>query len=488
MTSKNNEIIEPENNQDSQPENSSTESQPAASSESSDVVESAEAEAGAQEVKAEESSESEVTEPEADERSESEDTEFTETGFVETELPEAKLSEEEQPEAAPEEEKPEAEQPQPAPEAEAISPQPAMAYQPAQPAPELVAAEKQGKKGVKLATLAIVLALFVGGGSAYLSNQQALIYKYEMEALKTQISHLTVKLDEQARDSEGELASMAKSLTTQKHLMETQNKQQEESITSLQHALADFKGRRPNDWLLAEADYLVKLAGRKLFLDQDVESATQLMESADQRISALNDPSLVPLRKQMTKDIVTLKAVPLIDREGLSIRLTMLQQQVDKLPLSNAILPDAPVAKKAVVSDDIQDWQENLKASAKEFSEQFITFRSREGNVIPLLSPEQHYYLKENIKGKIENAIRAIYSENGKVYKTSLNVAAEWAEQFFNLDDPTVAQFTKAMKDLGQQNIEVTYPVQLDTQKALADVINERLRRDVTSMTLQEGK
>ena len=53
--------------------------------------------------------------------------------------------------------------------------------------------------------------------------------------------------------------------------------------------MADVKGRRPNDWLLAEADYLVKLAGRKLFLEHDVESATQLMESADQRIASLND-------------------------------------------------------------------------------------------------------------------------------------------------------------------------------------------------------
>ena len=48
--------------------------------------------------------------------------------------------------------------------------------------------------------------------------------------------------------------------------------QQDKSIASLQLAIADVQGRRPNDWLLAEADYLVKLAGRKLFLEHDAHN------------------------------------------------------------------------------------------------------------------------------------------------------------------------------------------------------------------------
>ncbi|WP_375751892.1 uroporphyrinogen-III C-methyltransferase [Vibrio sp. HN007] len=346
-------------------------------------------------------------------------------------------------------------------------------------------AEKQGSKGTKLATLAIVLSLFIGGGVAYMTNQQAQQYKAQVAELKSQISQLSAQLDKKLSDTS---ASVASNMNTLEAKSETLFNQQNESIKSLQVAISDIKGRRPNDWLLAEADYLVKLAGRKLFLDKDVESATLLMESADQRISALNDPSLVPLRKEMTKDIVSLKAVPLIDREGLAIRLTTLQQQVDELPLANAILPDAPVVETAEVSGDINDWQENLVTSLKDFSEQFITFRTRDGNVIPLLSPKQHYYLKENIKGKIENAIRAVYSENKEVYQTSLQVANDWSTQFFKLDDPSVIQFNKTLSDLSKKNIEVTYPVKLVSQKALSDVINERLRREVTSMTMEEKK
>jgi uroporphyrin-3 C-methyltransferase len=270
--------------------------------------------------------------------------------------------------------------------------------------------------------------------------------------------------------------------------VDTTVEQQQRSIDSLQLALADVKGRHPNDWLLAESDYLVKLAGRKLFLEKDVDSATLLMESADQRIAALNDPSLVPLRKEMATDITLLKSIPLVDKDGLALRLISLQQQVDTLPLANAILPDAPVVEQATVSDDINDWQSNLWTSLKDFSEQFITFRTRDGNVIPLLSPQQHYYLKENVKGKLETAIRAVYSEDQAIYDTALEVANSWALQFFKQDEASVMQFDKSIKQLAQQKVGVTYPVNLVSQKALETVINTRLRRQVTSLIQEDAQ
>jgi len=343
--------------------------------------------------------------------------------------------------------------------------------------------EKQGKRGVKLGTIAIIISLFFAGGGAFAFYQQNVQHKSQLAQLEAKIANMNNQLEQRVTSVESATESKVAAAYNK---AETELIQQSESIKSLQVALTDVQGRRPNDWLLAESDYLVKLAGRKLFLEKDVVSATKLMESADQRISVLNDPSLVPLRKEMAKDITTLKSVPLIDKDGLALRLISLQQQIDVLPLANAILPDAPVVEDKEISTDIYDWQDNLLTSLKDFSEQFITFRTREGNVIPLLAPEQHYYLKENVKGKIETAIRAIYNENQAIYQSSLKIADEWAMQFFKLDDPAVKQFNKSIQQLAGQNVEVNYPIKLVSQKVLRDVINERLRRQVTSMTTEE--
>ncbi|CAM3097036.1 uroporphyrinogen-III C-methyltransferase [Vibrio mytili] len=345
--------------------------------------------------------------------------------------------------------------------------------------------EKQGKRGVKLGTAAIILSVIFGGGLAYKLHEQQSQYQAQITQLQSQLEQAQTSMKQQLNQVKEETIAKA---TTVTHKAEVVLGQQQKSIESLQLAVADIKGRRPNDWLLAEADYLVKLAGRKLFLEHDVESATQLMETADQRIAALNDPSLVNLRKSMANDITKLRTVPLVDRDGLVLRLTALQQQVDTLPLANAILPEAQAVTEQEVSEDIANWQDNLMTSLKDFSENFITFRTRDGNVIPLLSPQQHFYLKENIKAKLETAIKAVYDEQGEIYTTALTTADKWALAFFNQDNNSVKEFNKTINQLSQQNIQVDYPTKLESQSKLSDVIRVRIRREVTTMTGTEDK
>ncbi|MGR5262042.1 uroporphyrinogen-III C-methyltransferase [Vibrio astriarenae] len=343
---------------------------------------------------------------------------------------------------------------------------------------------KEKKSGNKLAVLAILIALGIGAAGFYKLQEQDRIYQAEIAALKTQIE---MKQSEFASSIEASQAKTIERATELTHQAEVAVEQQQKSIESLQFAIADVQGRRPNDWLLAEADHLVKLAGRKLFLEKDAVTATRLMETADQRIATLNDPSLVPLRQQMAKDITELKGIPLVDREGLVLRITALQQQVSGLPLANAILPEEQPQEEVVVSSDINDWQENLKSSFKSFSESFITFRSRDGNVIPLLSPQQHFYLSENIKGKLETAIKSVYLEQGEIYQTAMANALEWSETFFDQDNHQVKQFNAALKELQQQDVHVEYPQKLVSQQPLEDVIRDRLRRGVTSI-VEENK
>ncbi|WP_281630794.1 uroporphyrinogen-III C-methyltransferase [Vibrio sp. St2] len=349
--------------------------------------------------------------------------------------------------------------------------------------PDTAKQEKNAKRGVKVGAVAIVISLIVGGGLTFQMQQQNAQYQSQIEALQKQLEQTTASVQQDLTATQQATLAKATEIT---HKTETVLSQQQKSIESLQLAIADVKGRRPNDWLLAEADYLVKLAGRKLFLEHDAVSATKLMESADQRIAALNDPSLVPLRKSMANDITKLKSVPIIDREGLVLRLTALQQQVDSLPLANAILPEAPEQKEQQVSEDIYDWKNNLMTSLKDFSENFITFRTRDGNVIPLLSPEQHFYLKENIKAKLETAIKAVYVEQQDIYQTALTTADKWSSSFFNQDVNTVIEFNKTLEMLSKQNVQVDYPVKLETQQILSDVIRDRLRREVTTLVTEE--
>ncbi|WP_277207288.1 uroporphyrinogen-III C-methyltransferase [Vibrio misgurnus] len=350
--------------------------------------------------------------------------------------------------------------------------------------PASAKAAPANQSGKKLATLALVLVLALGAGLAYLHQQQTSKWQSELQALRAELqqtrSDLTAEL-EQAQ------ASTTSQTTALAQRTETELEQQQQSLASLQLTLADIQGRRPNDWLLAEADYLVKLAGRKLFIEQDVTSATQLIQTADQRIATLNDPSLTPLRKAFANDITTLKSIPIIDRDGLVLRLISLQQQVASLPLANAMLPteQPPLASQAV-SEDITDWQTNLRRSLTAFAGHFITFRSRDGNAIPLLAPSQHFYLQENLKAKLETAIKAVYAQQQAIYHTSLTTAAQWSSAFFNAEDPALQAFNRTLEQLAKLQVQVEYPVKLQSQQPLSEAINQRLRRSVAPLTTEQ--
>lgn len=351
------------------------------------------------------------------------------------------------------------------------------------PSSQPTQANTSTQRGTKLATIAIVLTILFSGGLTLHFQQQQALYQAQLDTLRTELNQARQGLQTDLDTAKQEVIRTATDIATRS---EVELNQQHKSIESLQLAVADIKGRRPNDWLLAEADYLVKLAGRKLFLEQDAESATLLMENADQRIAELNDPSLTPLRKAMAHDITQLKAIPFIDKDGLVLKLISLQQWVDQLPLANAILPETAQAEQASVSKDITDWQSNLMSSLKAFGENFITFRVRDGQAVPLLSPQQHFYLRENLKAKLETAIKAVYGEQQEVYHTALTTAKQWSETFFNLQDNQVKTFNQSLVTLADQNIEVTYPQTLTSQQPLADVIRDRLRRSVSTMTTKE--
>ncbi|MGF1903880.1 uroporphyrinogen-III C-methyltransferase [Aliivibrio salmonicida] len=335
------------------------------------------------------------------------------------------------------------------------------------------------KKSRRLGTVAIIISILLSGGAFLASQQQVIQQQLKIAQLQQQLKNADSTFDAKLVTAEQRITDKADYIVRKATVL---IQQQDKSIASLQLAIADVKGRRPNDWLLAEADYLVKMAGRKLWLEHDVVSATRLMENADQRISALNDPSLMPLRRAMASDISTLKAIPLIDRDGLVLKLNSLEQQINTLPLASAILPEAGVVEQKEVSTNINDWQSNLMQSLDDFAGHFITYRVREGNVIPLLSPEQHFYLKENIKGKLLLASKALYREQSEVYVTSLESAKLWSSQYFQQDDPAVKSFMAQLDSLTKFKVDVRYPQKMKTQALLSDFISERLRRNVQAV------
>ncbi|MFQ1807123.1 uroporphyrinogen-III C-methyltransferase [Aeromonas veronii] len=338
------------------------------------------------------------------------------------------------------------------------------------PQPTAVVNGSKSRSGAVLGGVAILLALGLTGGLYLHGHKNAVAQQAELAQLKQQLASALSKIDQTSSKDAEQLAA----------LDQTQQRLQGE-MQGLQNRVLDLNDKRPNDWMLAESEYLVRMAGRKLWLEHDLVSAITLLGNADERIAALNDPSLMPIRKALAEDIAKLKGMPRIDREGLTLKLAALSDQIELLPLSTVSMPEAKAEPDQAVSTNPDEWESNLKKNWVKFTENFVTIRRRDGAVEALLSPQQEIFLRENLKTKLLQAQLSVYREQQALYEDSLDKAQRWLTQYFDTDNSATRYMQGEIDKLKGEQIQIDYPAQFKTQAMLEQVLTERLQRILAS-------
>lgn len=338
------------------------------------------------------------------------------------------------------------------------------------PQPTAAVNGSKSRSGAVLGGVAILLALGLTGGLYLHGHKNALAQQAELAQLKQQLASALSKIDQTSSKDAEQLAA----------LDQTQQRLQGE-MQGLQNRVLDLNDKRPNDWMLAESEYLVRMAGRKLWLEHDLVSAITLLGNADERIAALNDPSLMPIRKALAEDIAKLKGMPRIDREGLTLKLAALSDQIELLPLSTVSMPEAKAEPDQAVSTNPDEWESNLKKNWVKFTENFVTIRRRDGAVEALLSPQQEIFLRENLKTKLLQAQLSVYREQQALYEDSLDKAQRWLTQYFDTDNSATRYMQGEIDKLKGEQIQIDYPAQFKTQAMLEQVLTERLQRILAS-------
>ncbi|WAG06271.1 uroporphyrinogen-III C-methyltransferase [Aeromonas jandaei] len=338
------------------------------------------------------------------------------------------------------------------------------------PQPTAVVNGSKSRSGAVLGGVAILLALGLTGGLYLHGHKNAVAQQAELAQLKQQLASAMSKIDQSNSKDAEQLAALG----------QTQQRLQGE-MQGLQNRVLDLNDKRPNDWMLAESEYLVRMAGRKLWLEHDLVSAITLLGNADERIAALNDPSLMPIRKALAEDITKLKGMPRIDREGLTLKLAALEDQIELLPLSAVNMPEAKQEQDQAVSTNPDEWESNLKKNWVKFTENFITIRRRDGAVEALLSPQQEFFLRENLKTKLLQAQLAVYREQQSLYEDSIDKVQRWLTQYFDTDNSATHYMQGELDKLKGEQIQISYPEQFKTQAMLEQVLTERLQRILAS-------
>lgn len=379
----------------------------------------------------------------------------------------------------------------------------------------------------KLSIIAIALTLCLGGFLYYHAHLQAERQKQIINQLQSELANLKQTVTQSVNDEIS--TKLDNALTNQKQQLtdltneihqqlsdQTQSQQQfftktndalrvsENNIVQLNEHIAALSTTNNNVWLISQANYLVNLAGRKIWNDQDYTTARLLLKNADTSLAQANDPSLLPARQAINQDIAALSAISFTDFDGIEIQLMNLADTVSQLPLldqlTGKIINNKQLSSNNPSVDDQKssssNWYQNLVKTSKSFLSQFIQVEkydsfneciAKAGQNKELINecqthnamimPEHAPYLRENIKLKLLIAAQAVPRHQETIYQQALKDAIIASNTYFDHNSASVKAFISELNKLQHQSINnQNVPQQLASYEELNKLMQVRVR------------
>lgn len=354
---------------------------------------------------------------------------------------------------------------------------------PDNPKPAQSAPPKTAKTG--LLWLVTLLNLLLLGGAAYGGYWYFNQHSVTQTKLDTLRSELNTELGQKHSQMTNRAATLEQQISAQaaatQDVLDGEAAQQatvEQLENQLQGALAQIQeldGRRPTDWLIAEADYLVRMAGRKMWLEKDLRTAIMLLGNADQRLKSLADPSVLPVRALIAQDIQALQQVNPVSEVSVALALDGLVKQVDKLAI---ITPkEANEFTSEEVSDSASDWKQNLLSVWRSLVDDFIRVEYRDEPVEPMMTAQQEWLSREQIKLALQQAQAAALAGEQALYQASIERAATIISDDYIQSNSDVSGFQSALSQLKNTDISKAVPTELSSQAALESLLDSRVKR-----------
>ncbi len=294
--------------------------------------------------------------------------------------------------------------------------------------------------------LLIVLGLMAGGLYWLWQQQQLMQQTLEQKIIAATPAPVDISGLEQ------QITDWKTAITQQLETLSDAQKALTQELATVKESQQMTKADIEYHWAIKSIEYLLEVANQRVLLAQDAQGALAAITLADERIEALSDQRLFPLRDILAKEMLALKAVNVPDIAGMALQLNALINKVDSLQ----VLYAPPVNKgQNDTTGTMQNWQGTLEKAWQEVKSLVVIRHQQEGDAAVLV-PEQRYFLYQNLKLKLEAARVALLLKQDTIYKDSLRTAQTWLSQYFIGD--TRDAMVQTVTDLAQKNIKVDLP------------------------------
>ncbi len=223
------------------------------------------------------------------------------------------------------------------------------------------------------------------------------------------------------------METAAKLAVTEVRLSEVslQRSQLEELMQSL--------SRSRDENLVVDIESALRLAQQQAQLTGSVEPLLAALRSAELRVSRAAQPRLTPVQRAITRDISRIKATAQADTPALLVKLDELVLLADELPVANALpTPRSNDTLKRKPEETVTTWWVRMGLLVRDEVRNLVRVSRIEDPDAALLSPEQSFFLRENLKLKLLNARLGLLSRQIDAVRSDLASASVAVGRYFD--------------------------------------------------------
>ena len=343
---------------------------------------------------------------------------------------------------------------------------------------------------VSFGMLISILALVVAGYAAYLIYESS----SELKEARTSVRSLEIELANLKRTSDQKIEQLSvvleQTTASISQIREAENTAiadlgasfevaTEQLRTELRAELNEGLGTSGEDWLLAEVEYLIRLANQRVLMERDVSGALSLLSSADEIVEQTSGIAAYELRESLAYDIANLKAVSDLDTDGIFLSLSAMASQVPELRRKQPEL--SPPTQIQVENGEAQNYYQQFLSLVNNIFGRVLNsvdYRRDGVAITPLLPPKEEYYLRQNLILKFEMAQLALLRNDQPVYHTSLSEAKLWIVKHFVETDPRTVALVTALDQLVEVEVDRSLPNISGSLRAVRGLLNTLHQQD----------
>lgn len=334
---------------------------------------------------------------------------------------------------------------------------------------------RQSGSGLTWALLLInvIFMAAAGYGGYYGWTQWQLFQTSQQEQIQHTQNETRQQITQQLTQQITKQLSAQQQLTTQQTSSLTQHVEQQVAaqngrLQDMMQQIQRLSGTQATSWQTAEAMFLIRMAGRKIWLENNPQTAILLLQQADYQLANISDSRLYLVRQKIAQDINQLHAQKQALPDQQVLRLQSLYQSADTLPFARAALIASRQNRSSTNTGSL--WER----ATQWFKTNVVEINRVDQAVQPLLTTEQMWLIREQIRFQLLVAQQALLQEQEEMFRNSLMQLTQLINQYLDPASPNVSGFQAQLNLVSQHKFTKASPKELSSETALAAFLQQQ--------------